>query len=330
MRPFKVVITDREYEQIDQEKRILQAAGAEVFDYQYKDEADILKVAADCDALIVQYAKVPASLISGLKRCKIIARYATGVDGIDLKAAGERGIYVTNVRDYCTEEVSTHALALILELSQKTAKYSRWIKEGQWNYRKGLPCAGLKEKVVGLIGYGKIARACARKLKPLCDQIWIDSKHASAEELKKEGLVLKSREAILANADFISLHAPLTKENYHMFNKSTFEKMKKEACLINVARGSLVCEEDLFRALREGQIAGAALDVMEKEPPNRDNPLLTFDNVILTPHIAWYSQAAQERLQSAVAKEVARVLTGSKPENCVNSEFLSKNAAGMV
>lgn len=330
MRPFKVVITDREYEQIDQEKRILQAAGAEVFDYQYKDEADILKVAADCDALIVQYAKVPASLINGLKRCKIIARYATGVDGIDLKAAGEKGIYVTNVRDYCTEEVSSHALALLLELSQKTAQYSRWIKEGQWNYRKGLPCAGLKEKVVGLIGYGKIAKACARKLKPLCDQIWVDSKHASAEELKKEGFVLKSREAIVANADFISLHAPLTNENYHMFNKKTFEKMKKEACLINVARGPLVCEEDLFWALREGQIAGAALDVMEKEPPNRENPLLTLDNVILTPHIAWYSQAAQERLQSAVAKEVARVLTDREPENCVNSEFLSKNATVMV
>lgn len=330
MRPFKVVITDREYEQIDQERRILEAAGAQVFDYQYKDEDDILKVAADCDALIVQYAKVPASLINGLKQCKIISRYATGVDGIDLKAAGEKGIYVTNVKDYCTEEVSSHALALLLELCQKTSQYDRWIKEGQWSYRKGIPCAGLKEKVVGLIGYGKIAQAYARKLKPLCDQIWIDSRHASAEELEKEGLVLKSRDAILSSADYISVHAPLTKENYHMFNKETFRKMKNEACLINVARGPLVCEADLYWALQEGQIAGAALDVMETEPPAEDNPLLTLDNVVLTPHIAWYSQAAQKRLQSAVAEDVARVLTGRRPENCVNSEFLSKNAAVMV
>ena len=330
MKPFKVVITDREYSNIDNEKRILQAAGAQVWGYQYKETEQILKVARDCHALIVQYAKIPRELIHELKHCKIIARYATGVDGIDLKAAGEKGIYVTNVRDYCTEEVSTHALALLLELSQKTSHYNRWIKKGQWSYRKGIPCAGLKDKIVGIIGYGKIAQAFVRKLRPLCDEIWIASGHADPDRLKQEGLRLTSREDIIARADFISVHAPLSEKTRHMFNRQTFARMKPGACLINVARGSLVCEADLARALEEGRLAGAAMDVMEKEPPDTKHPLLAFDNVIITPHMAWYSEQSQKKLQSTVAEDVARVLKGQAPKNCVNLEFLPKGVAGML
>lgn len=323
-KPFKVVITDREYEQIDQEKRIMEAVGAEVFDYQIKDPEKILEVAHDCDALMVQYAKVPESLIRQLNRCKVIARYAAGVDGIDLEAAGKKGIYVVNVRDYCTEEVAVHALTMLLALSQKITEYDRKVKCGIWNYKVGLPCAGLSEKIVGIIGYGKIGEAYAKKIQSFCKKVWVASSHANRDILLREGLELKPQEEIIAQADYISLHAPLTEENRHMFHKETFRKMKSSACLINVARGGLICEEDLAWALKEGQIAGAALDVMEEEPPQKHNPLLGLDNVILTPHVAWYSKRAQERLQTAIAEEVARVLSGHIPRNCANLKLLHK------
>lgn len=323
-KPFKVVITDREYEHIHQEKQILEAAGAQVFDYQIKDPEKLLEVAHDCDALIVQYAKVPEALIRQLTRCKVIARYAAGVDGIDLKAAGEQGIYVTNVRDYCTEEVAVHALTMLLALSQKITGYDRMIKSGIWDYKAGLPCSGLSEKIVGIIGYGKIGEAYAKKIQPFCKKVWVASSHADRDALLREGMELKSRDEIIAQADYISLHAPLTEENQHMFHKETFRKMKPSACLINVARGGLICEADLAWALKERQIAGAALDVMEEEPPKKDNPLLKLDNVILTPHVAWYSEKSQQKLQASAAEEVARVLSGQRPENCVNLDFLRK------
>ena len=323
-KPFKVVITDREYEHIHQEKQILEAAGAQVFDYQIKDPEKILEIAHDCDALIVQYAKVPETLIRQLTRCKVIARYAAGVDGIDLKAAGEQGIYVTNVSDYCTEEVAVHALTMLLALSQKITGYDRMIKSGIWDYKAGLPCSGLSEKIVGIIGYGKIGEAYAKKIQPFCKKVWVASSHTDRDALLREGLELKSRDEIIARADYISLHAPLTEENRHMFHKETFRKMKPSACLINVARGGLICEADLAWALKERQIAGAALDVMEEEPPKKDNPLLKLDNVILTPHVAWYSEKSQQKLQASAAEEVARVLSGQRPENCVNLDFLRK------
>lgn len=321
---FKVVITDREYPQIQEEKRILQAAGADIYDYQYRDPEQILRVAKDCDALIVQYARVPEALIRELSHCRIIARYATGVDGIDLEAAGKRGIYVTNVKEYCTEEVAAHTLALLLALSRKTELYDRLVKNGIWDYKAGLPCRGIKGQIVGIIGYGKIARSFAKKVKSLGGRVWIASNHASCNALRKEGIELKSREELICRADYVSLHIPLTEENRHLFSRETFRKMKRTACLINTARGGLVCERDLEWALREGEIAGAALDVLEQEPPEQDNPLLSLDNIILTPHMAWYSEESQRRLQSAVAEDVARVLLGGTPENCVNLDFFNK------
>ena len=320
-RTFKVVITDREYERIDQEKRILEEIGAQVYAYQYREPEQILRVAKDCDALIVQYAKVPKSLIDVLSCCRIIARYATGIDGIDLQAAGKKGIYVSNVRDYCTEEVAVHTLALTLSLSRKIGNYDQMIKNRVWDYKAGLPCFNIQDQIVGIIGYGKIAKSYAKKVRDMGGCVWIASDHANEAELAKEGFQLKSKIELISQADYISIHTPLTEATRNMFCKETFLQMKKTAYLINVSRGGMICENDLAWALREGQIAGAALDVMEKEPPEKGNELLGLDNIILTPHIAWYSEKAQEKLQASVAKEVARVLVGRSPENCVNLNF---------
>ncbi len=262
MGKFKVVITDREYESIDNELRILNEIGAEVYDYQVRDEQEVIDVARDCDGLIVQYAKVSREIIASLERCKVIARYATGVDGIDIEAATGREICVTNVNDYCRDEVSTHALTLLLELSRKIRAFSGATAAGKW-YQLGISVESLKDSVVGVISFGKIARAYIEKLKPLCDHIWVFDQYVDPQAILDFGAIPKSFEELIAGADYISIHAPLTNETRHMFGKEVFRAMKNTASIVNVARGGLVCEEDLLWALERGEIAGAALDVLE-------------------------------------------------------------------
>lgn len=323
MKKFKVVITDREYENIDNELRILNEIGAEVWDYQYRGEEDIIRVARDCDAMIFQYAKITERVINALEKCKIISKYATGIDGIDVKRATERGIYFTNVNEYCSDEVSTHALALLLQLERRIPQFCEWTSSGRW-YGMGMPVESLKKSVVGVISFGRIARMYIEKLKPLCDEIWVYDKFVPEQAMLEFGVKPKSFEEIIAGADFISVHAPLTEETRHMFNRDVFRGMKSTASLINVARGPLVSEADLVWALENGEIAAAALDVLETEPPAKDNPLLHMKNVIITPHTAWYSTESQKKLQSTVAEDVARVLSGQQPENLVNKDLLKK------
>lgn len=323
MAKYKVVITDREYETIDNEKRILSQLDVDLYDYQYKDKDKILEVAKDADALIIQYAKMPRDLIEQLDKCKIIARYATGYDGIDLEAATEKGIYVCNVNDYCREEVATHTLALLMEMSRRVSKYDRWTHQGNWFSMPGKQHS-LRNQIIGVISFGRIARSFIDRVKPLCDNIWVYDAFAKPEDIKAYGVEPKSFDEICENADYISMHCPLTDDTYHMFNKEAFQKMKDTAVIINVARGPVVCQEDLIWALDNHQIGGAALDVLEQEPPAKDNPLFKYDNVIITPHTAWYSVEAQAVLQSTPAEEVVRVLKGEVPLNVVNKDILKK------
>lgn len=323
MAKYKVVITDREYENIDNELRILaELKDVEVLDYQYRDEEEVIKVAKDCDALIIQYAKATKKVIDALDHCKVIAKYATGIDGIDIAEATKKGICVTNVNDYCADEVSTHAAALLLDVVRRTQEFNSRVKAGQW-YRMGIKIPSLRESVVGVVSFGRIARAYIDKIKPFCSQIWVYDKFVFEEDMVKYGVVPKSFDEILAGADYISVHAPLTEETHHMFHREVFKKMKPSAALINVARGALVKEEDLIWALANGEIAFAALDVLENEPPQEDCPLLHMDNVIVTPHTAWYSTESQKKLQSTVAEDVVRVLQGKMPVNLVNKELTS-------
>lgn len=323
MAKYKVVITDREYEDIDNELRILgQLGDVEVLDYQYRDEDHVIEVAKDCDALIIQYAKASKKVIDSLERCKVIAKYAIGIDGIDIEEATKRGICVTNVNNYCADEVSTHAVAMLLDTVRRTQEFNARVKAGEW-YRMGIKIPSLKNSVIGVISFGKLARAYIDKIKAFCDQIWVFDKFVSEEEILKYGVIPKSFEEILTGADYISIHAPLTEETRHMFDKEAFKKMKPSASLINVARGALVKEEDLIWALENQEIAFAALDVLETEPPKKDNPLFQMDNVIITPHTAWYSVESQKKLQSTVAENVVQVLQGKAPADLVNKELVS-------
>ncbi len=323
MAKYKVVITDREYESIENEREVLSQLDVDLQDYQYKDKENILRVAKDADALIIQYAKMPRDLIEELDNCKIIARYATGFDGIDLDACTEKGIYVCNVSDYCRDEVSTYALSLLLEMATRVGKHDQWTHDGNWFGMPGKQHS-LKNQVIGVISFGRIARAYIEKIKPLCNNIWVYDIHANEEAIRAAGAEPKSLDEIYAGADYISLHCPLTPETHHMINKEAFKKMKNTAVVINVARGPVVSEEDLIWALENHEIAGAALDVMEQEPPEKDNPLFGFDNVLITPHTAWYSEESQAVLQRTPAEEVVRVLNGEVPLNVVNKEILNR------
>ncbi|MCI8608580.1 MAG: C-terminal binding protein [Firmicutes bacterium] len=325
MAKYKVVITDREYETIDNEKRVFEESGLdiELYDYQYKDKEHILEVAKDADAIIVQYAKMPRDLIEELDKCKIIARYATGFDGLDLEAATDNGIYICNVNDYCREEVATHTLALLMEMTRRVSKYDDWTHDGNWYAMPGKQHS-LRNQVIGVISFGRIARAFIDRIKPLCDNIWVYDAYADPEAMRSYGVEPKSFEEIVEHADYISMHCPLTEDTRHMFNKDVFKKMKNTAVIINVARGPVVSQDDLVWALENKEIGGAALDVLEQEPPAKDNPLFGFDNVIVTPHTAWYSVESQAILQSTPAEEVVRVLKGEVPLNVVNKDILKK------
>ncbi len=322
MAKYKIVVTDwAEYDNLDNERRILAQLGdVEVLDYFYKDEEDIVKIVEDCDALIAQFGRITEKVIGAMNKCKVICRYGIGTDGTDIPAATAKNICVCNVNDYCRDEVSTHAMAFLLDANRRITQTTRRLKDGDW-YKLGIEIPSLQKSTVGLISFGRIARATAKKLQPFCENIWAVDKYVDDEVMRKEGVEPKTTDEILAGADYIIIHAPLTDETFHMFNREAFKKMKATATLINVGRGAVVDTDDLVWALENKEISYACIDVFEKEPLGGDHPILKLENVSLTPHRAWHSNESQKILQSTPAQEILRVLTGKKPVNLVNKEL---------
>ncbi|MDK2868511.1 MAG: D-3-phosphoglycerate dehydrogenase / 2-oxoglutarate reductase [Clostridiales bacterium] len=317
MSKYKIIITDCEYAHIENECRILNPI-ADVMLLQSKDAAEIIKHSADCDALIFQYAKITETVILHLSKCKVIAKYATSIDGIDLNACAKKGIIVTNVSDYCTEEVATHLVAFLLMIAKQTKHYMNKVKSGQWYYSKDQPMPPLSHSTIGIIGFGKITRKALSYLTPFSKKLMVYSEFASAETIAAHGAAKQDLSTLLANSDYVIVLTPLTPQSKHLLKKESFISMKKSAYLINVSRGQLIDETALVWALQTGEIAGAALDVVTEEPIDRHHPLHAFDNVILTPHVAWYSVQSIENLQKTVAEDVRRVLLGLQPENIVS------------
>ncbi len=316
----KIVITDYNYADLDQEKKVFESLDVELCDYQCRTEDDVIAVAKDADAVIVQFVPMTRRVLSELKNCKAIIRYAVGVDNIDLEAATELGIRVVNVPDYGIEEVSDHTVLLLLAIARKLCFVNNAVKEGVWDFKITKPIFRLKGKTVGLIGFGRIPRLVAEKLKGFGFEILVSDPFISEEIVKEHNALLATFDEVMENADFICLHVPLSEKTKHMVNANVFAKMKKKPYVINTGRGGLVDETALLKALEAGQIQGAALDVSETEPMPKGHPLFGRDDVILTPHYAWYSEDAGLTLQRYAAEEVARVLTGQEPKNVVNKE----------
>jgi D-3-phosphoglycerate dehydrogenase len=316
---FKVVITESYHPTLDNELDELKEIDAELILKQCKTEDEVIEATRDADGVMVQHAKITRKVIQQLEKCQIIARYGVGYDNVDVKAATEKGIMVSNVPDYCVDEVSSHAIALLMTLSRKIVLLNNSVKTGKWTYLVAEPVYQLTGKTLGIVGLGRIGTAAAKKGLGLGLKVNVYDPYVSKSELDVKFVSLST---LLGTSDFVSLHCPLTDETYHIFSREEFKKMKNSAFLINTARGPVIDEKALYDALKNGQIAGAAVDVTEPEPPSPDNPLLALDNYIITPHTAWYSEESQVQLQRETTRAVVAVLKGGKPRSLVNPEAL--------
>jgi D-3-phosphoglycerate dehydrogenase len=273
---------------------------------------DILEVARDADAILVTYAKLTADLINQLTRCKAIGRFGLGVDNIDLPTCKAKGIAVSYVPDYCIHEVSDHTMAMLLSLIRKIPYSNKLVQAGRWEMPAVVPIRRIRDTVLGLIGFGHIPRLVAPKAKAFGLKVIAYDPYAKAELFKDAGVDSMDLDTLLRTSDYISVHAPHTPQTRGMVNAEAFAKMKKGVYMVNTARGPLIDEPALVAALDSGQVGGAALDVVTVEPLDKDSPLLGRDNVIITPHTAFYSIESLDELQSKAASDVARVLSGEK------------------
>jgi D-3-phosphoglycerate dehydrogenase len=308
-----IAVTDSPFHSLDPAKAALARVDPELRMSKSASADDILAVARDADAVLVTYAKLPGDLLGQFTRCKAIGRFGLGVDNIDLPAAAKLGMTVTYVPDYCMHEVSDHAMALLLALARKVPLSNKLVQSGRWEVPPVVPIHRLTGRVLGLVGFGNIPRALAPKAKAFGLRVVTHDPYVPADALAKAGVEGVGFDALLGMSDFVSIHAPLLPATRGLFNAAVFGKIKKGAMLINTARGPLVDEDALVAVLDSGQLGGAALDVVTTEPLAKDSKLLGRDNVILTPHTAFYSVEALNELQTKCATDVARVLSGEPP-----------------
>lgn len=308
---------------ITEEKKIL-SKYADVQVAKSTDEDNLIVEARDADIIMVVYARITERIINSATKLRGIVRYGIGVDNIDLKAASRRRIPVANVPDYCIGTVADHAFALLLALNRKLLLADNIVRTGNWGAWTSpspkLMGIDLEGKTLGLIGIGKIGSAVAARAKGFGMKVIAYDPYIPKEVAERLGIELVNLETLLKSADFVSVHSPLTNETRGMIGERELKLMKKTAYIINTARGPIIQEEALYKALKNGWIAGAGLDVYTKEPPDRDNPLFKLENVVLTPHIAYYTQEAIWRLEMTAVEEAIRILQGQLPKNLVNKE----------
>ncbi len=309
-----VAVTDTVFPSLDPARAALAGTGAELKMAAAPTLEGILAVAADADALLVTYAKITAEVIAGLKNCKVIGRFGIGVDNIDLEAAAAAGITVTYAPVYCLDEVSDHAMALLLSLARKIPYSNKLVSGGRWEMPAVVPISRLRGNKLGLVGLGNIPQTIVPKAQAFGLEILAADPYAPDEVFERLKVTRVDFDELLRTSDYISVHAPLTPETEKMFNAEAFAKMKNTALLINTARGPLVDTDALADALEAGQIGGAALDVLPVEPPPADSRLVGRDDVILTPHTGFYSEDALLDLQTTVATDVATVIQGGAPK----------------
>jgi D-3-phosphoglycerate dehydrogenase len=323
---FWVVITDCDHGTIEEEKEELGRIGAELILAQVQEENDLIHSCKEVDGLLNQYALLTRRVLENLPNCKVVSRYGVGVDSIDLKAATDLGIIVANVPDYCIDEVASQTIAMILTLIRKTAFFDQKVKSGQWDFRQGVPIHRIRGKTMGLIGSGRIGMEVARRISAFGVRVMAFDPYIKKTD---EEIELTNLDALLKDSDFISIHCPLNESTRHLIGEKEFQKMEKKPLLINTSRGPIIDEKALIQALVEGRISGAGLDVFEKEPPDPENPLLKMENVILSPHVGFYSEESISELKRRTAKNVSDVLLGKWPKSVVNREVMGKMRASI-
>ena len=283
------------------------------------ETAEARAAIAQADAIMVTTHRVPSDLIAAMERCRVISRAGTGLDAIDLSAAGARGIWVAYVPDYSIDEVSSHAIALLLAHARGLLPLLAAGRVGSWTNQSAVPLRRLRGQTLGIFGFGRIGQAVAAKASGLGMQVQAHDRFLSPEQIAAAGARPVDWETLLRTSDYLSLHAPLTSETNAAINAQSLALMKPTAMLINTARGGLIDEEALDEALRAGRLAGAALDVLITEPPSSEHLLLKNPRAMITPHSAWYSEEASYDVRVRAAEEVVRVLSGERPRCPANS-----------
>ena len=324
MSQFLMVMDVQDWDSIQIEKDVLAGVGCEILPLEFPTEDELMAALRKADALLPRYLDIRERHIQAMERCRIISRSGIGVDIVDVEAATRRGIWVTNVPQYCEEEVADHALSLILALARKVFQYQDSVARGEWSWRVGRPVMRMSQAVFGLVGFGRIGRMIWQRMKGFGGTGLVYDPYARPEDVAGAGASLVDLDTLLTSADIIQIQCPLTPETRHLIDAAALKKMKPTAMLVNTARGPIVCEEDLVEALQNGWIAAAGLDDLELEPAKRPdwdpatNPLIQLPKVIVTPHTAWYSEQAAETVKRVSASEIARVLSGQRPLYPVN------------
>jgi len=303
-----VAVADSVFPNLDPAREVLSQIGADLKLSPDKTPESILAIARDADAVLVTYAKINADMIKQMPKVKIISRFGIGVDNVDLAAATAQGIVVTKVPDYCIDEVSDHAVALLLTVARKIPLADSMVQKGRWEMPAVVPIHRFRGSVLGLAGFGRIPQLVVPKAQAFGMKVIAYDPFVPAEVFKSLNVEQVDFQQLLTRSDYISVHTPLVPETKGLFNLAAFKAMKKTAYIVNTARGPVIDEADLAKALDAGEIAGAGLDVMTQEPPV-NSPLLGRPNVIITPHTSFYSEESLIELQT---KAVDRVNGGSE------------------
>jgi D-3-phosphoglycerate dehydrogenase len=306
-----VAVTDHPFRDLDIERSILEPGGYSVSEHQCATAEEVAEACAGAVGVLNTYAPMPAQVIDRLASCRAIARYGVGLDSIDLDAASARGMRVSNVPDYCVEEVALHTIALLLAAHRRVARGDRLVRNGGWGALAAGPVRRLEGQLLGLVGLGRIPRAVAPKASALGLRVAAHDPFVPDDNWPEGIERYAALVELAAAADFLSVHVPLTDETHHLVDEGLLRRMPGHAVLVNTARGPLVDTEALDRALAEGRIGGAALDVLESEPPPPDLPLLRHDNLVVTAHQAFYSEEALRELQRKAAENLLGALEAS-------------------
>ena len=324
MAKFKVYISDYDYPDNEIEKKILEPIGAEVIGLKCKTGEGLAELAPDADAILQQYAKIGRATIEKMPNLKIIARYGIGLDILDVDACRDNGIVVTNVPDYCLDEVADHAISMSFMLMRSLPHYNSRVRAGSYRWQDWLaPIPRFRGATYGLIGFGRIAQNLAHKMRAFGFNIIACDPFLSKYFMATLGVEKVDLDEIFKRSDVVNVLAPYNEQTHHMVNKRTLELMKSSAYMVCVSRGKCVDNKALYHALKDGVIAGAALDDPEEEPMKVDNwspsmnPLFTLENCYFTPHTAYVNRVSVEECREVAATNVRAVLLGEEPFDIV-------------
>jgi len=319
MSEYRVVVTDNRYTAYEEEKKVLAEIGAEVEINDFADDGEAAEKLKDADGILLNLYPLSGEIISSLPKCRVISRYGAGFDNVDVDAATKAGIWVCRVPDYAYEDVSDHALGMILSCARMIPFKDRHIRSGEWNLHFKYKSYRLKDKVLGLVGYGGIARILHRKVGGLgLSRVLVFDPYVDDGTIEKAGGVPADLETLMKESDYVSVHAPLTDETKHIIGKKELGLMKGTAILVNTSRGPLIDQQALADVLAAKKIGAAGLDVFDSEPLEDSSPLKKLDNVVLTDHTGWYTEESMAELKTKAAQNIAEVLKGGKPLYPVN------------